>query len=93
MNQLEMRFKKDGMRRAAKNRNQDLESAREMARLLARDGRPISIDDVREALPYLKPGNFMGSVFKGKEWIRHGFVPSRHSGGHCRLISTWIKKL
>lgn len=93
----ETRAKERGMAQAASGNSDKVEKARECARRLARQIGPVCADDVR--LSMLKDGtikekdwgNWAGSIFKvGFRSI--GFKPCWHTGGHARLIRTWLPK-
>lgn len=89
-------LKQTGMNLAARKNYLVLEIARDVARLIARKGLAISIEDVRLQMESLginyRPGNWMGSVFKGYEWEPVGWTRSEHKGGHARMVRTWKLK-
>ncbi len=86
-----------GMRMAAKRRKRWLLAARHAADTLAQvTSNPISIEDVRRTLRstgvYFEAGNWMGSVFKTKDWLPVSWIPTSHVGGHRRYVRTWRRK-
>lgn len=90
MNQLEMALKTQGMDLAAQKNKVALMAAKEMAVYLAEKNGQVSIEDVREALPHLPVGNWMGSVFKGSIWDFTGeWEVARHKGSHGRPVRVW----
>lgn len=53
-----------------------------------------SIEDVRRWANFKRisidfTGNWVGSVFKGKNWEYAGMVQSVHKGGHARRVIQW----
>ena len=90
----EDRLKAAGMESCARHYRDQLLKAQRIAVELARIHGTVTSDDVREEA--LKRGlnlsfskNWSGSVWKGKDWIKVGYVPSRHPGGHGRVIAQW----
>jgi len=56
--------------------------------------RCITIDDVRRELAQRSPadyapGNWLGAIFRGRQWVRCGYTRSTHKGGHARAVSVW----
>ena len=92
--QKELFFKEYGKSCAAQKNYFILATAQRIASELAQDA-PISIDEVRLEMERRKieyePGNWLGSVFKGKSWKPFGFKVATHEGAHGRMIRTWIK--
>ena len=94
----EDKAKRTGMARAASAHHTDLRIARDIARELAAGGKQVSADDVRAALAERHPDitgpfDFMGSCFRGKEWIPIGFTKSRTPGSHSnRLLIYRLKE-
>jgi hypothetical protein len=89
----EVKARDRGMRLAASAHNRDLELAREIARELGADGSHVWADRVRVVLaerhPDITPGNWLGSLFRGKEWEPKGFVYSRTPGSHSNRLVRW----
>lgn len=88
------RIKRDiGMKKAASNHKNELEEARNVAIQIARHKGQVSIEDVRHAFLMrgtpIQSGNWMGSVFRGKQWVSVGFELCRHADGHGRAIRIW----
>ena len=85
--------KKNGMKISAERFPAHLAMFREIARDLAKDGRHITIDNVRDAVLSrgikFEVANYLGSVFKGKEWSCEGFAVSTHEGSHGRMVRVW----
>lgn len=92
----ELRKKREGMARAANKNSGILDEARRIAVELGIKGGDVNIDDVREEMAErgieFVPGNWLGSVFKGKCWSCVCFRFSRHEGGHAHTIRAWIYK-
>lgn len=92
----EERAKARGQARAESANYRNVQLARMMAKELAGDGRAICADDVRasmlEHFPDTVFGNWMGSVFKGPEWVAVGFTKSKTPGSHANLLRTWRLK-
>lgn len=90
----EERARDQGRDLAAANSAEYVEVFRDIAYRLAQGGKAISIDDVREEAirqSFDAPsGNWMGSVFAGKDWRRVSFTKARHQGSHARMISMWV---
>ncbi len=87
--------KERGMRLAAEKRADLLGYARWTATIAAKTQGTVTVDDVRERIENdddFVPGNWMGSIFKGKEWERVGYKKSTHEGSHARMISVWRLK-
>lgn len=65
-----------------------LAQARTVALELGKDGRELTVDDIREVCPI--PAEFdprvMGAVFRTPEWERLGYVQSRRRLCHNRPI-------
>lgn len=83
-----------GMESCARHYRDQLLRAQRIAVDLAREKGVVTSDDVREeaerrgmVLSFGK--NWVGSIFKGKEWVKVGYVQSRHAGGHGRIIAQW----
>ena len=91
--EIEEHLKERGIKLAASAHHTDLRIAREIAKELARDGREVCADDVREVLaerhPDIEPGNWLGALFRGKEWQAVGFVRSVTAGSHGNRILRW----
>lgn len=90
----EDRLKAMGMESCARHYRDQLLKAQRIAVDLAREKGPITSDDVRDeasrrGLVLSFDKNWSGSVFRGKEWVKVGYVQSRHSGGHGRVIAKW----
>lgn len=81
-----------GMDLSAKANYAYLKLAQSMAVKLAEMKGEVTIDDVRENLPSLPPGNYLGSVFKGGKFICTGFTEAKHPGSHARIIKKWKLK-
>lgn len=98
----EEKAKARGMARAASANYRNVQLAREVARDLARDGRAISMDQVREAMLLrhpeameTEPGrkrNWLGSVWNTGEWVAVGLVKSNQAGAHRNLLRQWKLK-
>jgi len=82
---------------AASHHKDKLETARNIAIELARVKGKVSVETVREAI--LTRGinilegeykNWMGSIFRGKEWVSVGWEASRHSEAHGRPVRVWM---
>lgn len=69
-------------------RAQYLADARHHAAMLAKDGRAISVDDVRRVCPPPKniDGRIMGAIFRGQEWEPVAFFNSGRRTCHNRPI-------
>lgn len=94
MLKLESDLKAAGMESCAIRYRDQLLKAQRIAVELARIHGTVTSDDVREeaqrrglCLSFGK--NWVGSIFKGKGWIKLGYVQSRHAGGHGRVIAQW----
>lgn len=69
-----------------------LAEARAVARGLARGGRQITINDVREVCPPppdVDP-RVCGVVFRTKEWRRLRYVESRRAVSHGRPVAAFV---
>jgi hypothetical protein len=93
---FEVEAKEAGMDSAADHYPDALRVARNIAVDLASERGSITIDDVRgeferRSIPFVA-GNWMGSVFKGKEWIACGIIPATHTGSHGRFVRRWSLK-
>lgn len=88
--------KRIGMKIAADNNAEILETFRNIAKHQASIKGIISIDDVRKGAEIngveYHPGAWVGSVFKGDEWVCVGVVAATHEGSHGRLVRTWRRK-
>lgn len=92
--EIEERAKSVGIKLAASAHYRDLQIAREIAKEMARDGREVCADDVRAILAERHPDidgcrNWMGALFRGKEWQAVGFVRSVTAGSHGNRILRW----
>ena len=87
--QQELNLKAWGLEASAAAHESELRRAQDMAFKLAALMGEVTIDDVREAIPNLVPGNYLGSVFKGPHWICTGFNQARHKGSHARIVRKW----
>lgn len=93
MTHPELFAKEAGMKLAAEKNKTALLAAREMAVYLAEKHGSVSIEDVREALPQLPTGNFLGSVFKGGLFEFTGeWETAKHKGSHGRPVRIWRLK-
>ena len=68
-----------------------------LALLHQREGRPVSADDARlwlEANGGMPKGvnAWMGSLFKGGEWVPVGWKQSEHPANNARWLRTWRLK-
>lgn len=63
--------------------------ARAVAERLGRDGRAISVDDVRAVCPPPEgiDGRVMGAIFRAKEWEKVGYDNSVRSTCHFRPVA------
>lgn len=92
--QKELFAKEFGREMSASAHEIELRRAQDEARKIASMKGAVSINDVREALPHLSSGNYLGSVFKGKEWIFTGaWEAARHKGSHARMVRVWALKV
>lgn len=68
-----------------------LQRARTIARGLARGGKTVTVDDVRErcAPPADADPRVMGALFRGDEWEPCGWVESTRRECHHRPIRTF----
>lgn len=68
-----------------------LEECRLIARQVALEYGQVSIDDVRDRvqLPLGVDGKVFGAVFRGEEWRRVGFTPSRVKSSHSRIVGLY----
>lgn len=86
------RLKREGMQRAANKRRENLEMARDYARLCARKYGTVHADivgrwTVRRGIDL---GPAAGSLFKGKEWEWTGeWVKSSRTTNHGRMLRLW----
>ena len=89
----EARTKDRGKELSATNAEAMLLLARGCALWLAREFGRTDIDAVRAELERRSikfvPGNWMGSVFAGKEWKAVGYKKAEHVGSHNRMITIW----
>jgi len=91
----EVRARRRGQARAESAHYRDLQLAREVAKELAKNGRWISADDVREGLSARFPGetwpnrNWMGRCFSGPEWEPMGWTRSNAPGSHRNMLRLW----
>lgn len=95
--EIEERAKEAGIKLAASAHHTDLRIAREIAKELAQGGREVCADDVRAVLAERHPDidgclNWMGGLFRGKEWHAVGFVRSSTPGSHGNRIVKWRLK-
>ena len=89
------RLKREGMQRATNKRRENLEMARDYARLYARKHGTIHADIVgRWAVRRgIDLGPAAGSLFKGKEWEWTGeWVKSSRTTNHGRMLRVWRLK-
>jgi hypothetical protein len=91
--QKELNLKAWGIEATASAHEPELRLAQDMALKIAALKGEITVDDVRESLPNLAFGNWAGSIFKGKEWVCVGFIPSRHKNSHARIVRVWSRRL
>lgn len=70
-----------------------LAAARQLAHQLGREGKPVTVDDIRRRLPPPKDidGRVMGAIFTRSEWVRLGYIPSRRRTCHGRPICEFIR--
>lgn len=89
----EERKKERGIKLAASAHHTDLRIARAIARELGADGSEVWADKVRVVLaerhPDIEPGNWLGALFRGKEWRPVGFVRSSTPGSHSNRLVAW----
>lgn len=92
-------LKLEGLRRAAKNHNDDLVKAQYLAYVLAERGAHITIEDVRNEWAKRgmewKLGNASGSVFRdigNIKWQLVGYRPAKRPEAHARVIRVWRLK-
>ena len=74
------------------SREVDLQAVREyLVRLYARTRKPVNADDARRYAVSvgIAPGNWMGSIFRGKDWRAVGDKRSEAAGRHASRILTW----
>lgn len=68
-----------------------LSAARAIAAQIGADGRPVTIDDVRDRIP--PPSNVdprvMGAVFTRRDWIKTGYCNSGRSTCHKRPVAVF----
>jgi len=88
------RLKKEGMAAAADHYSGNLETAREIARRIARSRGVVTADDVGRILKKYwnidSLGPAAGSIFKGSEWQWTGeFRKSSRVTNHGRLLRVW----
>lgn len=91
---VEVQKAERGKKLAAAAHYTDLRIARQLAREIYLAGCvPISADDVRRRLevlhPDIEPGNWLGALFRGKEWQPVGFTKSRTPGSHANRLVLW----
>jgi hypothetical protein len=88
--QKELWLKDWGKEASASTHQAELELAKDMAIKLAALKGEVSINDVREYLPTLPSGNYLGSTFKGSRWLFTGrYEKARHKGSHARDVKVW----
>lgn len=90
------KLKEDGMAKAADNRQEQLEIARDIAKRIAKEQGTVNADDVGRALKRIginTLGPAAGSLFRGKEWVFTGqWVKSKRITNHSRMIRVWKLK-
>lgn len=90
----ERRARDRAMGLAAGKNDDQLEVVRAVAQDLARRGKPITIDDVRDECERrglkIVWGNWTGSVFKEVIWEPVGYAQARHKGSHARVVRKWM---
>lgn len=71
-----------------------LEEARDTAEKLLATRRTVTIEDVLEVCPRPKylHRNVTGSVFQDKRFKPEGFIQSRRTVSHGRIVRTWTLK-
>lgn len=85
--------KETGMKLAAERNAVSLRAARAIAVYIAEEKGEVSMNDVRERLPDLPSGNYLGSVFKGKDWEFTGrWIEAKHESSHARSVRVWRLK-
>ena len=94
MLKTESSLKQMGMESCARNYRDQLLKAQKIAVEIARVRGTVTSDDVREeaerrglCLSFCK--NWVGSIFRGRGWVKDGFTTSRHQAGHGRVIAVW----
>ena len=90
----EEKLKQMGMESCAAHYRDQLLKAQRIAVDCARAKGTVTSDDVREeaerrgmVLSFGK--NWVGSIFRGRGWVKDGFTTSRHAAGHGRVIAVW----
>lgn len=71
-----------------------LAHARRIAAELGKDGKRITIDDVREKAPppsHIDP-RVCGAVFERSDWVRVGFTNSQRTTCHRRPVSVFRRR-
>ena len=91
------KLKEDGMAKAADNRQEQLEIARNVAKAIAKKKGTVNADDVGRVLKLIigidTLGPAAGSLFRGKEWVFTGqWVKSKRITNHSRMIRVWKLK-
>jgi len=92
--ELSDKLKREGMAKAADNTKQVLETARQIAKAIARRKGTANADDVgrilKRACGIDSLGPAAGSIFRGKEWEFTGnWVKSKRITNHSRMIREW----
>lgn len=90
--------KQQGMKQAANHHNDILLHFQSLALLLSIYYESVTVDDVRKLATLrgieFTPGNWMGSVFSGKDWIWTGEMrKAKHVGSRSRMIKVWKRNL
>jgi hypothetical protein len=86
--------KERGMAVAAARNDEILDVCRDIAReIVAREG-SVDVDRVRAFLVSrqitFRPGNWMGSIFRGLGLRISGYRKCSHSKGHARRVAVWM---
>lgn len=95
----EHKKKEDVLDRMEESHKEHIEAVRHYLRgccraavnLYGMDDYSVSADDVRKWCSNVgvEPGNWIGSVFRGKNWVRVGDKKSESAGRHGSRILTW----
>lgn len=88
-----IRGRDEGIARIVDTCETYVETARGVARILARRRGVVSSDDVREVLTEYgieaPHPNAIGAIFKGKEWHPVGWMQSKIPSNHGRVVRSW----